>query len=347
METAYFRKVLAIVVIMALLIASFFLLKPILLSIILGLVLAFIFSPLYNLIYKITRSPNLSATIICILLILILVLPVWFFTSTVIEQTFKIYVAVQKTDFTGILKDIFPSIFSSDQFSAEIGGMLQSFITNTLNSLLNSLSKIILNFPTIALHLLVVIFTFYFTLRDKKQLGAYVKSLSPFSKDIEDKLYKYSKDITASVLYGHVIIGTIEGIILGAGFFIFGIPNAIILTIVAVIVGILPILGPMMVWIPVLIYLLINGNTFAAVGILVFGLVSSNIDHFLRPLLLSKMTDIHPGVAIIGMIAGLFLFGVLGLIIGPLILAYLIVILDAYREQNVKGSSNRIFIREG
>ncbi len=346
METGYFRKFLIIIIIVGLLIVTFFLLKPILMSIVLGLILAFIFNPVYNLFYKLTKWPNFSATLVCIVLILIVVLPIWFFTPMVIDQTFKIYLAAQKTDFVSIFKGIFPSLFASQQFSAEIGGIIQSLITNTANSLLNSFSKIILNFPTILLQMLVVLFTFYFALRDKNHLGEYVKTLSPFSKDIESKLLKYSRDITASVLYGFVVIGIAEGLILTIAFFLFGVPNAFVLSIVAIIAGILPIIGPMFVWVPVLIYLLVADNTYAAVGILIFGIVSSNIDHILRPLLTSRMTKIHSGIVFIGMIAGLFLFGVLGLIIGPLILAYLIIILDAYREQNVKSSLSRLFVRE-
>jgi predicted PurR-regulated permease PerM len=346
MDTAYFRKFLVIAVIVSLLVASFFLLKPILMSIILGLILAFIFSPIYNLIYRVTRSPNFSATFVCIILILLIVLPIWFFTPMVIDQVFKVYLSAQKTDFVVILKQIFPSFFSSQQFSTEIGGMMHTFVVNTANSLLNALSEVITNFASLALQVLVILFTFYFTLRDKEQLGDYVKSLSPFSKDIEHKLFKYSKDITASVLYGQVLIGIIQGIILAIGLFIFGVPNALLLSIVAIIAGILPILGPMAVWIPVLVYLLVVGNTGSAIGILVFGLIASNIEHILRPMFISRMTQLHSGIVLIGMIAGLFLFGVLGLIIGPLILAYLIVILDAYREQNVKGSLSKLFIKE-
>ncbi|MFH1326555.1 MAG: AI-2E family transporter [archaeon] len=340
METNYLRKILTIVVVVSLLVLSFFLLKPILLYIVFGFILAFIFFPIYNFLLKLTKAPNLSATIICIFLIVIILLPIWFFTPIAIEQGFKIYLSLQQTDFIGLLKGVFPSLFASEQFSAEVGTMIHSFVTKSANSLLNSLSKVILNFPTILLHSIVILFTLYFALRDKDKLLEYIKSLSPFSKDIEEKLFKSSRDITASVLYGQIAIGVLQGVIISIAFFIFGVPNALILSILAVVVGVIPIIGPMFVWIPVSIFLFLSGDTVAAIGILVFGLISSNIDNFLRPIFISKLTKLHSVVVLIGMIGGLFLFGVLGLILGPLILAYLLIILEVFRT---KGSKREFY----
>jgi len=338
MEVNYLRKVLTAVIVVGILILSFFLLKPILLYIVFGFVLAFVFCPVYNLLFKLTKSPNLSATIICVFLIVIIILPVWFFTPIAIEQGFKIYLSLQQTDFVGLLKGIFPSLFASEQFSAEVGAMLHSFVTKAANSLLNSLSKIVLNFPTILIHSVVVLFTFYFALRDKEKLIGYVKSLSPFSKDVEKKLFKSSRDITTSVIYGQIVIGIIQGVIIALAFFIFGVPNALVLSILAVVVGVIPIIGPMFVWIPVAIFLFIAGDTVAAVGVLIFGLISSNVDNILRPIFISKLTKLHSAVVLIGMIGGLFLFGVLGLILGPLILAYLLIILEVFRDKRSRGN---------
>jgi len=252
----------------------------------------------------------------------------------ILDQAFKIYVSAQQIDFTASLKSIFPSLFASEQFSAEAGAMIHSFVSSAGNSLLDWLSKIILNFPTILLHSLVVFFTFFFALRDKEKISRYLMSLSPFSKDIEKKLFHASKGITSSVLYGQVILGIAQGIVVAIGFFLFGVPNAFILALLATIAGILPIVGPMLLWIPVVIFLLIDGNNVAAIGVLMFGLVGSNVDTILRPLFVSKMTKIHSAVVLIGMIGGLFLFGVLGLILGPLILSYLLIILEVYRDKS-------------
>ena len=330
------------IVLIVLVVLSFFLLRPILLSIIVGLILAFIFTPLYNWLYKITKYQNISAILVCLLLILLIVLPLWFLTPIIIEQSFEIYSASQQIDFVTPIKNIFPSLFASEKFSAEIGSIIHSFVTRITNSLMNSLSQLILDFPVLFLQSLVVFFTFFFVLRDKDKFISYIKSFSPFSKDIEEKLFESSKGITSSVIYGQFIIGIIQGLLIGIGFFIFGVPNALFLTLLASIAGIFPIIGTMIIWLPVLIYLLIAGNTFEAISILIIGIISSHIDNFLRPIFVSKRTKMSSSLILIGMIGGLFLFGVLGLILGPLILAYLLIILEIYRRKDASG----IFIQE-
>jgi predicted PurR-regulated permease PerM len=157
----------------------------------------------------------------------------------------------------------------------------------------------------------------------------------PFSPETEEKLFKSSKDVTSSVLYGLILVGLVQGVIIGGGFFIFGVPNALLLTFFAILTGILPIIGPALIWIPVVIYLLIAGNTVPAIGVLVFGLICSSIDNLLRPIFVSRRTKLNPVVALIGMIGGLFLFGILGVILGPLILSYLLILLDLYRNKKI------------
>ncbi|MFH1661786.1 MAG: AI-2E family transporter, partial [Candidatus Falkowbacteria bacterium] len=190
---------------------------------------------------------------------------------------------------------------------------------------------------TLFLQSLVVLFTFFFVLRDKEELVLYLKSLSPFTKEVEKKFFDSSKRITASVIYGQVIIGLAQGLVAGVGFFIFGVPNALFLTMLAALAGIFPVIGTAIIWVPVVIYLVLEGSTFATVGVGIFGIISSSIDNFLRPIIVSKRTDIHISVLLVGMIGGLFLFGVLGFILGPLILAYLFILLEVYRNRTVPG----------
>ncbi len=333
MEEAYFRRVITAVILAVLVVLSFFLLKPILLSVIMGFILAFAFTPVYNKLYKLIKSKNIASLIICFLLVLLIFLPLWFLMPIFIDQSIKLYLSVQNIDFVTPLQNIFPSLFASEKFSTEIGSILGSFITKSANSLMNSFSQVIINFPNLLLQFLVVFFTFFFVLKDKEGLITYIQSLLPFSKEVEKKLFKSSKDITSSVIYGQIIVGVVQGLVAGLGFFIFKVPNALILTLFASLAGIIPIIGPGIVWIPVVIYLFITGNTFAAIGVLIFGLASSIIDNIIKPIFVSKRTTLHPALIIIGMVGGFFLFGVLGFILGPLIIAYLLIVLEVYRNK--------------
>jgi len=337
MEEVYFKKIVTTILLVLLIVLSFLLLKPILLSIILGLILAFIFSPIQDRLVKIVKSKNLSVSIICLMIALLIIVPFWFLVPIFIDQSIKTYLAVQQMDFVTPLKNLFPTLFASEEFASEVGSIIYSFVSNMANTFMNSFSEMILNFPTLFLQISVVFFTFYFVLRDKDSLIAYIKSLLPFSPEIEKKLFENTKGITSSVLYGQVIVGIIQGLISGAGFFIFGVSNALILSIFAILLGILPIIGPALVWIPVAVYLLIGGNSFAAIGVTIFGLIASTIDNFLRPIIVSKRTSVSSPIILIGMIGGLFFLGILGIILGPLILAYLLIVLEIYRNKRVPG----------
>lgn len=337
MDNEFFRKIVTVVILAALLLLSFLILRPILLSIIVGLILVVVFAPVYNRLLLILKSKNLTAALIIAFLILLILLPLAFLIPIFIEQSFEVYRASQKLDFVAIMQNIFPSLFASDAFSAEIGSILNSFVTKSANAFVNSLSQLILNFPTFLLHLLIVFSTFFFVLRDKEGLLSYIKSLMPFSEDVENKLFKSSKDITLSVVYGQVVIGVIQGLLVGFGFFIFKVPNALFLTLLASLAGIFPIIGTTIVWLPVVIFLFVAGNNFSAVGVTVFGFISSFIDNVVRPILVSKRTRMHPLLMLIGMIGGLFFFGILGFILGPLIIAYVLIVLEIYRGKAIKG----------
>ena len=333
----YFKKLGTLIILFILIILSFLVLKPILLSITIGVILAVVFAPVYDGIFKITNSRNFSSTIICIFLALLIILPIWFLTPIIIKQSFEVYLFAQQIDFATPLKAFFPSVFASEQFSEEIASILFSFVTNLANSAVNSFSKFILNFPIFFFQLIVVFFTLFFVLRDKEQFFEYVRGISPFSKDVENKLFKSSKNITLSVIYGQVFIGIIQGVIIGIGFFIFNVNNALFLTLIASLAGIFPVIGTAIVWIPISIYLFIGDNTFASIGIVIFGIFSSTIDNVLRPMIVSRWARMHPLILLIGMIGGLFLFGILGFILGPLILAYIFIILETYRKERAQG----------
>ena len=337
MDDIYFKRIMTSILLVLLVVLSFFLIKPILLSIISGILLAFIFSPVYDWVYKKTNSRNLSASLISIFLLLIIIIPFWFLMPVILEQSFGIYQAIQSFDFVTPLKTIFPSLFSSEGISKELVSILYSFSTNAANYISNAFGQLLLNLPELTLQLLVMAFTFFYVLRDKDELLIYIKSLIPFSKEIETKIFEYSKGITFSVLYGQIIVGILQGIAVGLGLYLFNVPNALFLTLAAVVFGILPIIGTTIIWLPAAIYVLIGQGTLPAMGVCIFGLISNFLGDFLRPVIVAKRTQINSALMLIGMIGGILLFGILGTVLGPLIIGYLLILLELYRNKRAPG----------
>ncbi|MBT4258113.1 AI-2E family transporter [archaeon] len=343
MDDNYYKQFFSIIILLILAVLCFLIIKPIIMAIIMGFILSFIFMPLYKKLILWTKSQNLSAGIICVGLLAIFILPIWFLSPVAIDQAVKVYFASQDFDFVTPLKSIFPSVFTSETFAVEAGNAIGNFVTGLTDALVRSFSKLVLEIPALLLQLVVVLFTLFFVLRDKDRLFDFVKSFSPFSKEVEKKLAESSSGITASVLYGQVVIGTIQGTIAGIGFLIFGVPNAILLGLLAIVAGIFPVIGTILVWGPVFIYSILQMSSISIIGIFIFGFISTNIDNFLRPLIVSRRVKIPSVIIILGMIGGVFFFGVLGFILGPLVIAYLLIILEGYQ---FKKKKSKFFIEE-
>jgi predicted PurR-regulated permease PerM len=333
MDDSYFNKYAAIAIIAVLVFLTFIMVRPVLFSIIMAFILALILWPVYNWIYKKTNLKNISSLIVCAALVLIILIPLWFVLPILLDQALKIYISLQTINFNTLFQDLFPTLFPSAEISSEFASIFSSFVSSTGSSILNSISGLIFNFPMFLLQFMLVFFILFFVLRDAGMFVKYIKDMLPFPKEIKEKLFSQSQDITVSILYGQIIMGIIQGIIAGIGFFIFGVPNALFLTILASIAGILPIVGTTLVWVPIAVYLLVAGNLFAAAGVAIFGLLSSGVENFVRPIIVSYKIALHPALVLVGMIGGLILWGFLGIVIGPLILAYLIIILELYRKK--------------
>lgn len=338
-----FNKIASIVLLAVLVILTFFILRPILISTIFALILAFIFYPIYKKFLVWTKNKNIAALIICLILLAIIIIPVLLLTPLLVKQTFEVYMHLQREDILAPFKALMPSFFSSPEISKDIAIAINKFTSNIASSFLNKFTDILLNSPIILLHLLLIFFVFFFGLRDGDKLVSYIQSLSPLSKESEKKIFKQFKDITHSVIFGQIIVGIIQGLVTGIALFIFRVPNALILTLIATFVGILPIIGPWLVWVPVDIYLFSIGRTAAAIGLLIYGVIIITwVDTLIRPVIVSKKTKINSAIVLVSMVGGLFVFGALGLILGPLIIAYLILILESYRTKKTTS----IFIQK-
>ncbi len=329
-----FREVLRYILVVALFILAFLVIKPIIFPIIYGLLLAYILYPIYKYFLTKLKNKNLSAVLICIGLFVILLILFSLILGTIFNQLINFYLSLQEIDTISVIKASLPGIISPE-ISTNIANSIETSLSSLLAKTTNYIGDFILNLPTLLLQILVVFLILFFALRDGEEAFDYFKSLSPLQKETQAKFFKHFKGITESVLIGQIVIGVIQGLIAGIGYFIFGVPNALLLTALTVIIGIIPIIGPWFVWIPVDIYLFVSGRPGAGIGLFIYGLILINwVDTIIRPMIVSRKTQINPAIVLIGMIGGIFVFGLIGLIIGPLILAYVLLVLELYRKES-------------
>jgi predicted PurR-regulated permease PerM len=325
------KRVIVGALIFGIFLLSFLMLKPIIIPIIFALLAAYVFAPVYRKVYKWTNRKNLSALIMIIGFILILLIPAIYIVPSLVNQLFQVYVDFQSLNMADIVGKL-----TDSEITTSLAASIDNVVGQAFSSLLNSFKELLINLPSFILKFSVFLFTFFFAVRDGKKLGEYMDTLSPFSKNLEKKLLKEFKDITNAFMFGQVMVGVIQGLALGAGLLILGVPNVLVLTFAACILSIIPMIGAWTVWLPVSIYLFVNGQVLPAVILSLYGFFFvSTIDNFLRPYILSRRTSLHLAITIIGTIGGLYFFGIGGILLGPLILAYALIIIDFYRKGNL------------
>jgi len=335
-EEKVLKQITAGVFILGIFILAFLILRPIIIAIAFGLLFGYIFRPVYIKIKHLFKESNISAFILMAGIAVLLILPSIYIIPTLIKQLAHTYVLFQNFNFNAFFQR-----FVEPKMAINLARSLNNVIGKLFSAILNQFTIFVSQkLASLLLQVAVFLFTFFFVIRDMDYLRKYLLALSPFSKSTEKKFLKEFKGITNAIIIGQVLIGILQGLAVGAGLFFLGIPNALTLTFIAAIVAIIPVIGAWLVWLPVSIFLILTGKTLAGIFMLLYGVFFiSMIDNVLRPYFLSKGSNLSIALSIIGTIGGLFYFGIAGLILGPLILAYVLIILEFYRQ----GKLNELF----
>jgi len=342
MDEKTIRQIIAALLIGILLIFTFIIIRPIFVSIILGLILAYTFNPVNKRLLLLIKNKFISALITCTVSICIMLLVLWFSLPLLVTQLFDAYTLIQSFDTLGLLKQIFPFLFSSQQISANFAASYNTFLSTTIQNSLEKLTSIFSDLPSIVLKLTVVIIVFFYGLRDGDKIITLLKDFLPFDRATTTRFIQKSKSVTFSVLFGRIVIGIITGLLSGIGFYFAGVNSLVLLTVLAIIASIIPIIGPWLVWIPVTLSLFLSGHTTAGIFLLIYSAtVVTLFETLSHPIIISRQSKVPNSITIIGLIGGMLVFGIFGIILGPLIVAYLVVLFEIYRDENAKKSSPR------
>lgn len=187
---------------------------------------------------------------------------------------------------------------------------------------------------SLAVNLLVMIFVLYFMLIGGKKMEAYVNDILPFSETNTQEVIHKINMIVRSNAIGIPLLAIIQGGVAMIGYLLFGAPNILLLGFLTCFATIIPMVGTALVWFPVAAYLAISGDWFNAIGIAAYGaIVVSQSDNLIRFILQKKMADTHPLITIFGVVVGLPLFGFMGVIFGPLLLALFFLFVDMFKKE--------------
>ena len=186
-----------------------------------------------------------------------------------------------------------------------------------------------------AIKVLFIIFTMYYLFRDSKRIRDALCDVIPLERAQSKQIFNRAREVVQASVYGVLVIAAIQGALGGAAFALLGLPSPIAWGVVMFLLSIVPFAGSYLVWIPATLFLAINGNWGKALILTVWGaLIIGTIDNFLRPKLVGEKTKLHELLIFFSMIGGLQIFGILGLVLGPVIVAVTLAFIDIFKQMD-------------
>lgn len=316
--------------IFAALLLTFFLLKPFANYLVLAAILTYFLRPLQRRLLPVVRSPALCAILLIILVIVLVVVPTFYLTSHLITQVTAAYNNFKEANtlerFTAFVQMKTGSAIHLESVLLKLLDNVREFLVGAAPNFLGSLASLVIG-------LFIIFFVMYYTLQMSGDVGHHLARLIPLEADLKEKMLEEVQAVLEGVLYGQFVTALIHGAAMGVGFAIFGIQNALFWAVLMTILSFVPVLGTPIIWVPAAVSLMMEGHVWLGLGLLVYSsVIVAVIDNVLKPRLISDKSNIHPVVVMIGVLGGLKLFGFIGLVIGPLVLALLMRLLVFYEE---------------
>lgn len=305
-----------------------YMLAPFLIPIFLGFVVAYLFYPLYSYFEKKTKKSTLSASLTIVSIILLVVIPLSIITVMVYDQIIQANINVEQIQqIENQINQYLGTQFSFTQFATSLKTLFIDNIQQYSQTIVSTTSTFLLN-------LFIFFFTLFYALIENKRFYNLSIKYLPFSQKQSKHVLTQGGYAIKALLIGQFLTAVIQGILGMISFFIAGIQGAFFWGIVMIILSLIPVVGAFLVWLPAGLLLLYQGDITMGIFILAWGgLVVSQIDNLIRPKLVNRYFDLHPLLILLGVFAGLSLFGIVGLLIGPLVMALFILVLQTYEQE--------------
>ncbi|MEY3921099.1 MAG: hypothetical protein RL634_860 [Bacteroidota bacterium] len=286
----------------------------------------------FSLVEKRKWKKGLTASLFIFIFLALIAGPVYYAVilisprvSTFFTHTDQLLVGIEAMS-AQIKKITGQELFNADNITA-----LKSALTNFIPTFLNSSANILSN-------LLVMFFVFYFMLSNGRNMEDTVRKFIPLNEDSIAALAQETNHMVKANAIGIPLISIIQGLAAWFGYAIFGIGDALMWGFLTGLFAFFPILGTMMIWVPMVLYMYSQGLTADATKLLIYSLiVTGNVDYLARVTLMKKIGNVHPLITVFGVIVGLQLFGFMGFIFGPLIFSYTIILIKIYANEFVKS----------
>ncbi len=317
-------------------------------AIVLALLITSVLYPMYSWLKKTLRGhENLSSMLMLLLILLLLVIPLSWFVGTLSNEAFDFY---NHTSSEVSLRQIEQYIESDDVWAQRIrkvGKMTGvEFAPEKLEKLMTSIGKKIglflykqissmaSNLLNFLIHFFLMTLIIYYLFRDGERLKDYLTELIPVPKKQLDKVIGKFREVGKAIIVGNGLSGIIQGILGGLGFFFFGLSSPFLWGTIIAFMAFLPIIGASIVFLPATLFLIFRGEVGLGIAFLIYNLFySSAMEYLIKPRLIGKGMQMNSLLVFIGVIGGMNLFGILGIVYGPLIITIFLTLAEIYRVE--------------
>ncbi|MGC2062562.1 MAG: AI-2E family transporter [Thermodesulfovibrionales bacterium] len=315
--------------------------SPFLTAIAWAIVFCVIFYPVYLFVLKYIRYASLASGITILLIVAIIVGPLSYISFALVSEVTELAIKTGKGEGNGferILAD--PRVAGAiDRIGPHVGVSEKSareFLVESGKRLgqgsLEYLSSGLTNMVTVAVNFVLMVFTIFFLFRDGNRLVEQVKEYLPFPDSAKERLERQTRDMIVSTIYGGVVVAISQGILGGLAFALFGVSAPVLWGSVMAICSFLPAVGTAIVWAPASLIFAVQGEYLKAGGLVVVGIfIIGMIDNILRPLIIGGRTKMPTIIIFFSVLGGIKFFGLLGLIMGPLVFALFLAIFEILR----------------
>lgn len=303
--------------------------------IILAIALSAVLFPIYKFLKKYLKVPWVASLLTVVLFLIVLCIPLFIIGTTIFNQSQNLYGWIAEHGgldnitkvFNRSIQNVFPggSINLKDSITS-LAGNFTSSIGNAFTATLATIFSLFL----------VLLSMFYF-LKDGINWKQILVHFSPLSDESGKKILDKLDSAVNGIIKGYLLIGVVQGVLMGIGLAIFGVPNAVLWGLFTAIGSLVPTIGTAFVAIPAILFLLIGGHTGQAIGFGIWAVaLVGTIDNFLNPYLVGRKIDIHPLLVLFSILGGIVLMGPIGILIGPLAISFMYALTSVYKTE-IKG----------
>jgi len=297
-----------------------------------AIVLAITFHPLFEKLKIILKKDWLSASVVILILAVFIIIPLILIGWQIFQEIQSLYFGVSANKFIYLDKINTAIERPLQNFIPNFSIDFESYVESLLIWLIDNLGLLISKTTQILFNILLTIIALFFFLKDGEKIKKALILISPLEDKYDNLISQKLDSVVNSVMRGTIFVAMIQGLAAGIGFWIFGIPSPTFWGTIAAIASLIPGFGTAVVIIPALIYLLFNGTLLATIGFGIWGVVVVGlIDNILHPIAYKRGVSAHPIFIFFAIFGGIYLFGPMGLIFGPIVLSFYITLLEIYK----------------